>query len=116
MQRDITEAADGMGYSWRGRLFGVDLPLAVPLIIAGLRVATVTTVGLVMVTALIGEGGLGQLMLARVQLPEHDGGLRGCDHDRGPGRLPGPGRRGHRTVRDALGCGALERGGTRTWT
>ena len=61
--RDITEAADGMGYSWRGRLFGVDLPLAVPLIIAGLRVATVTTVGLVMVTALIGEGGLGQLML-----------------------------------------------------
>ena len=52
-----------MGYSWKGRLFGVDLPLAVPLIIAGLRVATVTTVGLVMVTALIGEGGLGQLML-----------------------------------------------------
>ena len=63
VQRDVTEAADGMGYSWRGRLFGVDLPLAVPLIIAGLRVATVTTVGLVMVTALIGEGGLGQLML-----------------------------------------------------
>ena len=55
VQRDITEAADGMGYSWRGRLFGVDLPLAVPLIIAGLRVATVTTVGLVMVTALIGR-------------------------------------------------------------
>ena len=63
MPRDITEAADGMGYSWSGRLFGVDLPLAMPLIIAGLRVATVTTVGLVMVTAVIGEGGLGQLML-----------------------------------------------------
>ena len=61
--RDITEAADGMGYSSNGRLFGVDLPLATPLIIAGLRVATVTTVGLVMVTAVIGEGGLGQLML-----------------------------------------------------
>ena len=52
-----------MGYAWRGRLVRVDLPLAMPLIIAGLRVATVTTVGLVMVTAVIGEGGLGQLML-----------------------------------------------------
>jgi osmoprotectant transport system permease protein len=61
--RDVTEAADGMGYDWRARLVRVDLPLAVPLIVAGLRVATVTTIGLVMVTALIGEGGLGQLML-----------------------------------------------------
>jgi osmoprotectant transport system permease protein len=60
---DIREAADGMGYGRRTRLTGVDLPLAMPLIIAGLRVATVTTVGLVMVTAVIGEGGLGQLML-----------------------------------------------------
>lgn len=61
--RDITEAADGMGYGSATRLLRVDLPLAVPLIVAGLRVATVTTIGLVMVTALIGEGGLGQLML-----------------------------------------------------
>jgi osmoprotectant transport system permease protein len=61
--RDIDEAAIGMGYDRPGRLLRVDLPLAIPLIIAGLRVATVTTIGLVMVTALIGEGGLGQLML-----------------------------------------------------
>jgi osmoprotectant transport system permease protein len=61
--REIDEAAAGMGYDASGRLLRVDLPLAVPLIIAGLRVATVTTIGLVMVTALIGEGGLGQLML-----------------------------------------------------
>lgn len=61
--RDIDEAAIGMGYDRRGRLMRVDLPLAIPLIVAGLRVATVTTIGLVMVTALIGEGGLGQLML-----------------------------------------------------
>jgi osmoprotectant transport system permease protein len=60
---DIREAADGMGYSWSRRLVRVELPLAVPLIVAGLRVATVTTIGLVMVTALIGEGGLGQVML-----------------------------------------------------
>lgn len=61
--RDVVEAADGMGYGPAGRLVRVDLPLAMPLIVAGLRVATVTTIGLVMVTALIGEGGLGQLML-----------------------------------------------------
>jgi osmoprotectant transport system permease protein len=60
---DVSEAADGMGFTPRGRLTRVDLPLAVPLIVAGLRIATVTTIGLVMVTALIGEGGLGNLML-----------------------------------------------------
>ena len=60
---EIRESADGMGYSGRQRLLAVELPLALPVIIAGLRVATVTTVGLVMVTAVIGEGGLGQLML-----------------------------------------------------
>lgn len=61
--RDVDEAAMGMGYGAGAKLLRVDLPLAVPLIVAGLRVATVTTIGLVMVTALIGEGGLGQLML-----------------------------------------------------
>lgn len=60
---EIRESADGMGYSGRQRLLGVELPLAMPVIMTGLRVATVTTVGLVMVTAVIGEGGLGQLML-----------------------------------------------------
>ncbi len=61
--RDAVEAATGMGYTARGRLARVELPLAVPVIVAALRLATVTTIGLVMVTALIGEGGLGQLML-----------------------------------------------------
>ena len=61
--REVVEAADGMGYASSERLRRVDLPLAMPLIVAGLRIATVTTIGLVMVTALIGEGGLGQLML-----------------------------------------------------
>jgi osmoprotectant transport system permease protein len=61
--RDIVESADGMGFTARQRLIRIDLPLAIPLILAGLRVATVTTIGLVMVTALIGEGGLGNLML-----------------------------------------------------
>jgi osmoprotectant transport system permease protein len=60
---EVAEAADGMGFTSRERLTRVDVPLAVPLIVAGLRIATVTTIGLVMVTALIGEGGLGNLML-----------------------------------------------------
>jgi osmoprotectant transport system permease protein len=58
----VREAADGMGYErWR-RVLRVDLPLALPSIIAGLRVATVTTIGLVTVTALVGEGGYGDLI------------------------------------------------------
>jgi osmoprotectant transport system permease protein len=58
----VREAADGMGYeSWR-RLLRVDLPLAGPTVLAGLRIATVTTVGLVTVTALVGEGGFGSLI------------------------------------------------------
>ena len=60
---DVREAADGLGHTRMQRLLRVELPLAVPLLIAGLRIATVTTIGLVMVTAVIGEGGLGQVML-----------------------------------------------------
>ena len=56
------DAADGMGFSrWR-RLLKVELPLATPVIITGIRIATVTTVGLVTVTALIGLGGYGDLI------------------------------------------------------
>lgn len=60
---EALEAADGMGYGRLRRLVQVELPLALPLIMAGIRIATVTTIGLVMVTALIGFGGLGQVML-----------------------------------------------------
>lgn len=59
---DILDAADGMGYRPLARLLQVELPLALPVIIAGVRVATVTTIGLVTITALIGVGGLGQLI------------------------------------------------------
>jgi osmoprotectant transport system permease protein len=55
----VREAAIGMGYR-RWRMFAeIEIPLALPVIIAGLRIATVTTVGLVTVTALIGQGGYG---------------------------------------------------------
>lgn len=56
---DVVEAARGMGYG-RRRLFAeIQLPLALPVIVAGLRIATVTTVGLVTITGLFGLGGLG---------------------------------------------------------
>jgi osmoprotectant transport system permease protein len=59
---DVLDAADGMGYRPLARLFRVELPLALPAIFAGVRIATVTTIGLVTITALIGLGGLGQLI------------------------------------------------------
>jgi osmoprotectant transport system permease protein len=58
----VKEAADGMGYTPTRRFFNVDLRLATPAIIAGLRIATVTTIGLVTVTGLIGLGGYGGLI------------------------------------------------------
>jgi len=60
---DVIEAALGMGYSRRQLLWRIQLPLALPVIMAGIRLATVTTVGLVTVTALIGFGGLGHFIL-----------------------------------------------------
>ena len=59
---EIREAAEAMGYTRVQRLWRVELPLAIPVIVAGLRIATVTTIGLVTVAALIGQGGLGKLI------------------------------------------------------
>jgi osmoprotectant transport system permease protein len=62
---DVLEAADGMGFTrWR-RLRSIELPLAVPLIVAGLRLASVSTIGLVTITAVLGDsfGGLGYFIL-----------------------------------------------------
>ncbi len=58
---DVLEAADGMGYRTSQRLRRVELPLSLPLVIAGLRVASVSTIGLVTITGAIGDrfGGLG---------------------------------------------------------
>jgi len=60
---EARDAAQGMGYGRWGRLFRIDLPLALPGIVTGLRLATVSTVALVTVGALIGHGGLGDLIL-----------------------------------------------------
>lgn len=63
VDRDVREAAVGMGYRPVRLFLEVQLPLALPTIIAGIRIATVTVVGLVTVTALIGLGGAGGLIL-----------------------------------------------------
>ena len=60
---DVKESARGMGLTDRQILWRVELPLALPVVVAGIRIAAVTTIGLVTVTALIGKGGLGALML-----------------------------------------------------
>lgn len=59
----VKEAADGMGYTARARFWKMEVPLALPVIMAGMRIATVTTVGLVTVTAVIGLGGYGFFIL-----------------------------------------------------
>ncbi len=57
--QEVKDAADGMGYEpWR-RFVSVDLRLATPTIVSGLRIATVTIIGLVTVAALVGSGGYG---------------------------------------------------------
>jgi osmoprotectant transport system permease protein len=57
-----------MGYRRTRRLVDVELPVALPVILAGLRVATVANISLVSVGALIGVGGLGQLFTRGFQL------------------------------------------------
>lgn len=60
---EVVEAARGMGYGSMRLLWRVELPLALPAVVAGLRVATVSTVALVTVGAVVGYGGLGNFIL-----------------------------------------------------
>lgn len=67
---DVLEAAEGMGYTSTQRLIRVELPLAVPMMITGLRLATVSAIGLATVASIIGGdtfGGLGQLITEGLQ-------------------------------------------------
>ncbi|MBV9119340.1 MAG: ABC transporter permease [Chloroflexi bacterium] len=64
---EARDAAFGMGYTRGQVLWRVELPLAMGVIVAGVRVATITTIGLVTVTALIGQGGLGFFILQGIQ-------------------------------------------------
>ena len=59
---DVRESANGLGYGATRLLFMVELPLALPVVMAGLRVATVSTVALTTVGSLVAYGGLGNLI------------------------------------------------------
>ena len=64
---DVVESATGLGYGPTRLLFKIELPLALPVLMAGLRVATVSTVALVTVGTLVAYGGLGNLISHGVQ-------------------------------------------------
>ena len=68
---DVLEAADAMGYTARARLARVELPLALPLIVGGLRLASVSTIGLVTISGILGDrfGGLGFFIFDRPSFP-----------------------------------------------
>jgi osmoprotectant transport system permease protein len=68
VQGETTRAAYALGYRPLRQLFGVELPMALPVMFAGLRVATVANISLVSVGALVGVGGLGALFTRGLQL------------------------------------------------
>jgi osmoprotectant transport system permease protein len=62
VDRGVVDAARGMGMTQRQRFWQVELPLAAPVLLAGLRIVTVQAIGLAVVAALIGAGGLGSFV------------------------------------------------------
>jgi osmoprotectant transport system permease protein len=63
----VRQSAEAMGFPTARRLLRVDLPIALPVVIAGLRIATVSTISLVSVGSLIGISGLGELFIDGIQ-------------------------------------------------
>lgn len=67
----VSEAATGLGMTAREKLLSVELPLALPVVLAGLRIAVVVGVGLATIAAAIGAGGLGVLIYRGVATVDH---------------------------------------------
>jgi osmoprotectant transport system permease protein len=67
----VTEAASGLGMTPRQRLRWVELPLAFPVVLAGIRIAVVVGIGLATIAAAIGAGGLGVLIYRGVATVDH---------------------------------------------
>ena len=67
----IVEAATGLGMTDRQRLWWVELPLAMPVILAGVRIATVLSIGLATIAAAIGAGGLGVLIYRGIAIVDN---------------------------------------------
>lgn len=79
---DVRDAAQGMGYGRVALLWRIDLPLALPGIITGLRIATVSTVALVTVGYIVGFGGFGNVIITGFNFnfykPQIMAGTIGC--------------------------------------
>jgi len=67
----ISEAATGLGMTPRQRLWWVELPLALPVVLAGVRIATVVSIGLATIAAAIGAGGLGVLIYRGIAIVDN---------------------------------------------
>jgi osmoprotectant transport system permease protein len=67
----IAEAATGLGMTARQRLWWVELPLALPVVLAGVRIATVVSIGLATIAAAIGAGGLGVLIYRGIAIVDN---------------------------------------------
>jgi osmoprotectant transport system permease protein len=66
---EARQAADAMGLTRAQRLLRLELPLATPAIMAGVRISVVSTVGMLTIAALVGLGGLGQLIMIGLNRP-----------------------------------------------
>ncbi len=67
IDKNIIESATGIGLTSKQILYKIQLPLALPIIMAGIRISAVTAVGLMTLAAFIGAGGLGYLVFSGVQ-------------------------------------------------
>lgn len=72
IDRNLIEASDAMGMNGWQRLWRVELPLALPFIMSGIRTATVLVIGTTTLAALVGAGGLGKLILLGIDRNNHD--------------------------------------------
>ncbi len=87
VDRAVRESALAMGMTRRQILWQVEMPLAVPSIVAGLRIATVTTIGTATIAAAIGGGGLGVFIFRGIAMLDkrHGAGRRAAGGGHGTG-------------------------------
>ncbi len=100
-----------MGLSSRQLLWSVEVPLAMPVIIAGVRIATVSSIGLITIAALIGRGGFGQFILDGLNTFFWTPLMVGRGAVGGLGAAGGPAAPGAAATGDALDEGGRDPGG-----
>ena len=67
----ILEAADGVGMTRRQRLWWVEFPLSLPIVLGGVRIATVVSIGIATIAAAVGAGGLGVLIYRGIAIVDN---------------------------------------------